>query len=222
MTYNKKKTAITASKKFAGKSIDLTEYPKVKTLNASALTKAVKIVGNSLANSIKGGSGKDTILGGDGADTIIGGKGNDTLTGGNGKDIFVYAKGDGKDVITDYTAGQDKIKITSGKITKATVSGKNVIFTVGSGTITITNGKGKKITTIDSSGKSTTKKYTKTTSISSNVSSMWFDDENNLVSSDDIDSITENNLTPTALEKISTTNYENLTAENNLITYSDK
>ena len=161
-----------------------------------------------------------TIFGGDGTDTIIGGKGNDTLTGGNGKDVFVYAKGDGKDVITDYTTGQDKIKITSGKITKATVSDKNVIFTVGSGTITVKNGKGKKITTVDASGKSTTKKYTKTVTISSNVSSMWFDNENNLVSSDNFSQITENNLTPTALEKISTTNYENLAQENNLITYS--
>ena len=180
------------------------------------------LVGYQGNDTLIGGAGNDSLIGGAGKDTINGGKDNDTLTGGDCADVFICAKSTGKDTITDYTAGEDKIKITSGKISKATVSGKNVIFTVGSGTITVKNGKGKKITTIDASGKSTTKKYTKTTSISANVSSMWFDDENNFVSADNLDTITKNDLTPTALEKISTINYENLTQENNLITYSSK
>ena len=160
----------------------------------------------------------DKIFGDDGNDTLIGGAGNDTLTGGKGKDIFVYAKGGRKDTITDYTTGQDKIKISSGKITKATVKGKNVIFTVGSGTITVKNGKGKKITITDAKGKTTTNIYNKT----QNISAMWFAEENNFVSADNLSEITKNDLMPTALEKITTQNFENLTAENNFVTYSEK
>ena len=215
-----------ASVKGGGYTFTLKGAGKLTNIGTAATFKGSSkkdtLIGGSGKDTLYGNAGNDILKGGKGADYLIGGKGNDTLTGGAGKDIFVYAKGDGKDIITDYTAGEDKIKITSGKISKATVSGKNVIFTVGSGTITVKNGKGKKITTIDASGKSTTKKYTKTTSISANVSSMWFDDENNFVSADNLSEITKNDLTPTALEKISATNYENLTTENNLITYSDK
>lgn len=99
-------------------------------------------------DSIVGNAGNDKLYGDDGADTLSGGKGNDTMTGGKGKDVFVYAKGDGNDTITDYTAGQDKIKISSGSISKTKVSGKDVIFTVGTGSITVKNGKGKKITVV--------------------------------------------------------------------------
>ena len=128
----------------------------IKTINASTRTTAVKIIGNSLAN------------------TIYGGKGNDTLTGGSGADVFVYSSGGGKDVITDYTAGQDKIKITGAKISKSSVSGNDVILTVGSGSINVKNGKGKKLslynnatsltnTVIGSSSTSTSSGSTSTT-----------------------------------------------------------
>ncbi|MBR4695337.1 MAG: hypothetical protein IKO94_04575, partial [Selenomonadaceae bacterium] len=49
---------------------------------------------------------------GAGNDTLMGGLGNDTLTGGAGKDIFLYSKGDGKDVICSYTDAQ-AIKVLS-------------------------------------------------------------------------------------------------------------
>ena len=215
LSYNNKKTVLTASKKFKGDEIDLDDYEStVKTVNAKALTEGVEITGNKLGNSLVGGKGDDTLAGE---------KGNDTLTGGKGEDIFVYSEGN--DVITDYKAGEDTIMLDDDvKIKSWKIKGKDVIFTTNEGKLTVKNGKGKKITIVDEDGEETTKKYSKSGSanISANVSSMWFDDENNLVSSDDIDSITENNLTPTALEKISTTNYENLAQENNLITYSDK
>lgn len=52
--------------------------------------------GNDLANSITGGA----------ASNIINGmRGNDWLTGGGGRDIFVFEKGSGHDVITDFHAG---------------------------------------------------------------------------------------------------------------------
>ncbi len=76
---------------------------------------------------------------------MLGGGGNDTLTGGNGADVFVYASGGGKDVITDYTAGVDKIRLTSGKISRTSYSGRDVIFKIGTGTLAVKNGKGKKL-----------------------------------------------------------------------------
>lgn len=62
-------------------------------------------------DKIDGGAGNDTINGGPGNDTITGGPGNDLLTGGPGKDEFVFGPGFGKDVITDFAAG-DKIAIS--------------------------------------------------------------------------------------------------------------
>ena len=145
----------------------------VKVINASKRTKAVKITGNIIANTISGGSGKDTIYGGKGDDSLIGNKGsdklygqagndtlrgnsgNDTLYGGEGKDIFIC--GSGKDVITDYESG-DKISL-SAAITKATVSGNDVVFTLNKNSLTVKNGKGKKLTVIGTDGKETTKTY---------------------------------------------------------------
>ena len=122
--------------------------------DASKRTKAVKITGNSKNNSIKGGKG---------ADTLEGGTGNDTLTGGAGKDVFLYSGGN--DVITDYTAGTDKIKILNDEITNVEVDEENesVIFTFGKGTLTvqnvIKNGKAKKITIIDKDNVTTSQAY---------------------------------------------------------------
>ena len=133
----------------------------VKNINASNRTKAIQIKGNSLANSIIGGSGNDSLSGGDKADTLSGGKGNDTLTGGSGKDVFIFSAGN--DVITDYTAGQDTIKLSSGTISTYSISGSDVILSVGSGSITIKNGKNKNISVTNSSGKTTTKVYPENT-----------------------------------------------------------
>lgn len=202
LTYNGDKTEITASKKFKGSSIDLTKYPKVKSLDASAVTKKLKITGNSLDNEIKGGSGNDTIPGGAGSDTLIGGKGNDVLTGGKGNDVFVYSKGN--DVIKDYTAGQDKIELDGATIKNWKVSGKDVIFTTTAGKITVKDGKGKKITITE------TKTY--------NSSSSALLAENNFATADNLSAIVENDLTATDF-KLEPKNFENL-AQENLITFA--
>jgi hypothetical protein len=91
------------------------------------------IKGNVYANEITGGDRKDVILGLGGNDTLngaggndklsgsigndhlVGGVGKDVLTGGLGADIFVFAAGDGSDVISDFKAsgrGQDLIDLT--------------------------------------------------------------------------------------------------------------
>ena len=81
------------------------------------------ITGNSSANTLNGGNGNDILygylgndrlVGGAGSDRLTGGVGNDTLTGGNGNDIFQINSGAGRDVITDYEKGNDRIKLLAG------------------------------------------------------------------------------------------------------------
>ena len=94
----------------------------IEVIDASSRTKAVKITGNALDNTILGGSGKDSLNGGAGNDKLFGDAGNDTLNGGagndelwggagndklyggDGKDIFVYRPGEGTDTIYDWAA----------------------------------------------------------------------------------------------------------------------
>ncbi len=118
-------------------SSPVTVDSSVKVIDASSRTKAVKIKGNGLANTIVGGKGNDSLYGRAGNDSIVGGAGNDKLYGSNGNDIlrggkgndtlwgdagndslwggtgddtFVFCAGDGKDKIFDYKSG-DMLKI---------------------------------------------------------------------------------------------------------------
>ena len=61
--------------------------------------------GGSGADMLWGGKGRDTLAGGEGADTLNGGTEDDVLTGGEGNDTFVFAPGDGNDIITDFADG---------------------------------------------------------------------------------------------------------------------
>lgn len=237
------KTKILFASNYTGTTFNAEDYfSTIKEIDGSNLKSKVKLVGNSLANTINGGTkndtliggagadklygnaGKDSLIGGDGNDSLWGGKGADILVGGKGNDVFVYSKGDGKDVITDYTAGQDKIKISSGSISKTTVYGKDVIFSVGTGSITVKNGKGKKITVVDSNGN--TKTYSKNSS--ANTAELWFtaDDTNFATSFAQIDSITKNGLSDYSLGNVNTaTDWTALTPTDSLtsgLTFSEK
>ena len=230
LIYNSGKTEATLGASFSG-SLKSSDYATtVKTINASGVTKSTNIIGNaqdntiigsSKAETIYGGSGNDSIngnagndkiygnvgndklLGGDGNDTLNGGAGNDTLTGGTGKDVFAYEGG--SDVITDYTAGQDTIKLISGTITRTSYSGNNVIFTVGSDAITVQNGKGKKITITDSQNKTTTQIYSQDVSY---TNTRWFDaDDNNFITDGiQIEDISDQNYEFTLTESLTPTN----------------
>ena len=73
--------------------------------------------GNDAANKLLSQAGNDTVNGFGGNDAIYAAGGADTLTGGTGKDVFLYAEvtdsgvGLGRDVITDFTRGEDKIDL---------------------------------------------------------------------------------------------------------------
>jgi len=76
------------------------------TITGSAAQNTIN--GNAGDDTINAGADADTVNGGEGDDAITGGAGNDALTGGAGQDTFVYATGtDGRDTITDFTAGED-------------------------------------------------------------------------------------------------------------------
>ncbi len=128
---------------------------------------ANKITGTGEDDLIDGGASSDTLKGGKGNDTLVGDKGNDklygdknndslwggagddTLYGGDGEDIFIYQKGDGKDVIADFTE-IDKIMVLSGTVGDpiADKSG-NVTFAIDDGKIIVKSGADKFIPIYD-------------------------------------------------------------------------
>ena len=208
LSYDAKRTILTASSKFSGNAIDLGKYLSTVTkVNASALTKGINIIGNSSAsNSIKGGkgadtisgnSGKDTISGGNGNDSIFGGAdndkilgdagndtlnggtGNDTLTGGAGQDVYIYTGGN--DLITDYKSGEDKIKI--GTITNSTVKGSDVVLTTNNGTLTVKGAKDKVVTFVDDNGSMTDKIFFANTSYEPLATGLTYDAKRTVLTS---------------------------------------
>lgn len=81
-----------------------------------------RLDGGNGPDSLYGGRGPDELIGGRGADviqnttgsdTITGGKGNDSLSGGSDDDLYVYAAGDGRDVINEV-GGTDTLHLGPG------------------------------------------------------------------------------------------------------------
>ena len=84
----------------------------VFTLTGNAL--ANRLVGDAAANLLIGGQGNDSLVGGRGADSLTGGQGADWLTGGEGADVFLFdtAPDGARDVLTDFSAGTDKLSFS--------------------------------------------------------------------------------------------------------------
>ena len=138
----------------------------IKTADASARTKTIKITGNKFANTISGSSkndslygakgndsifgnaGNDILYGQKGNDTLWGGAGNDSLYGGDGKDTFIYKPGEGTDTIFDYTSG-DILQIlksngkSGGSFTKSAFSGDTLTLTINGGGTVLFDGVAK-------------------------------------------------------------------------------
>jgi Ca2+-binding RTX toxin-like protein len=77
-----------------------------------------RLYGGDGNDRLGGGRGNDKLYGGNGEDTIAGGSGNDQLSGGAGADRFSFFYSNdrfnqqdiGKDVITDFQVGVDKLE----------------------------------------------------------------------------------------------------------------
>ena len=108
----------------------------IKIVDASTRTKAVKITGNDLDNTLTGGSGNDTL---------DGSAGDDVLTGGDGTDVFIF--GAGNDTVTDYDS--DKISLGAAIENFGSV-GNDFVFDFGDGSLTLQDAASKKISVVGS------------------------------------------------------------------------
>jgi len=79
--------------------------------------RGVSVLGNLTVDAswgddtVFGSASADRLLGAGGNDTLDGGNGNDVLSGGSGADKFHVSNGWGKDTITDFEVGKDKIDL---------------------------------------------------------------------------------------------------------------
>ena len=88
--------------------------------NAEGGRAADSLVGNAVGNRLAGNGGNDVLSGGAGNDRLVGGGGVDRVTGGAGRDVFdLDATSQSgltstlRDVITDFTRGEDRIDLSS-------------------------------------------------------------------------------------------------------------
>ncbi|WP_121628985.1 Ig-like domain-containing protein [Tropicibacter alexandrii] len=91
---------------------------QVGTVAAETLTGSIgddNLQGVAGNDTLLGGNGNDALDGGDGDDLVVGGFGNDDMTGGAGADSFVFALGEGDDVIQDFALGTDVLVLNGGQ-----------------------------------------------------------------------------------------------------------
>lgn len=195
------------------------------------------IYSSGIEVTIEGGEGKDTIINEGVKVYLVGGAGNDSIynygnhitiagSGGNdyivnfndddnegGKDItYEFGAGEGKDTVVGFNDG-DTIQITSGSY-KTSKSGSDVVVKVGSSTLTLKDAVGKKINFVSESGETSSKTYK-----ASKAAQLWFVEENNFATPNNLSSLVESKS-----YSVAELNYSSdLTSganKNNFITYS--
>ena len=77
-----------------------------------------RTAGSTKGVELDGGAGNDWLEGGAGGDILFAGKGDDHLEGASGADTYVFARGDGQDVILDLggnsAAERDRVRFGAG------------------------------------------------------------------------------------------------------------
>ena len=101
-------------------------------------------VGNDLANAITGSAQANWLLGGAGDDTLTGGAGDDVLFGEAGADVFIFARGCGRDVISDFAPGTDQFRLigislddAAAVLAAATQDGDSLLIDLGQGDVVL-------------------------------------------------------------------------------------
>ncbi|KQM13772.1 hypothetical protein ASE49_11950 [Novosphingobium sp. Leaf2] len=110
------------------------------SIHGSGNALANKIYGNEGDNKLFGWAGNDLLEGGAGNDILNGGAGDDTLTGGAGADTFVFGSGYGKDTVTDFQHGMDKLVLVNVKAAAVSITQTALatVVSIGADTITLT------------------------------------------------------------------------------------
>jgi Ca2+-binding RTX toxin-like protein len=123
---------ITVERWFTGSAYRLSE---VQFSNGTTWTK-VQIT--AMSAQFEGSDAGETITGTSGNDTIVGGGGNDRLEGKGGNDTYIWAIGDGSDVIED-NLGTNVLQIGAGvtpadvKFSRSGTSYRDAVFIMPSG-----------------------------------------------------------------------------------------
>lgn len=86
-------------------------------------------------DTILGGGGNDVLLGQGGDDVIAGGAGTDKMSGSIGSDTFVFAPGDGLDIVFDFVIGTDKIDLSAYGFTNFAADVQSLLSASGSKTL---------------------------------------------------------------------------------------
>ena len=213
---------------FDGDSIRASDYD-VSKVDATALSRGIKIWGGNAADCILGGSGNDTIHGSNGADTIFGNAGNDSLSGGNGADVLYGGAGadkllggNGNDTLWGG-AGNDTLTGSNGADVFVYESGNDLItdyragydkIKIASGSITGSSISGSNVILTTSGGSLTVKNgrgknltvidasgnETTRKYFNSGISAMLFADDNFIGGGANLDAITESKSAVTEIE----------------------
>jgi Predicted solute binding protein len=90
------------------------------------------LIGGGFNDFLDGRFGNDVLVGAGSNDTLVGGPDDDLLTGNIGSDRFVFAFGDGRDVITDFSPVEgDHISLPPGLVpTIASDAAGNAVVSV--------------------------------------------------------------------------------------------
>ncbi|HEY8571341.1 family 16 glycosylhydrolase [Phenylobacterium sp.] len=94
-------------------SLSLEHFPNIE--NVRVENNGTYGAGNGLDNIIQGGAGSQQLYGGGGQDILI---------GGAGADVFIVYKGEGNDVVQDFNAAEDKVRLKAGFTSFDQVKGK--------------------------------------------------------------------------------------------------
>jgi Ca2+-binding RTX toxin-like protein len=120
-------------------NVEILRLTGAAAINGAGNRLANKLYGNDAANKLFGWAGNDLLDGGLGNDVLNGGAGEDTLTGGGGVDSFVFGAGYGKDTVSDFQHGVDKLVLVGAKSSAVSIShtGNSTVVSIGADKITL-------------------------------------------------------------------------------------
>ena len=101
-------------------TIDHADKTDLLVINGGAdndVINASGIAAGHIALQLNGGDGADFLIGSAGNDTVVGGRGDDAALLGQGDDVFVWAPGDGNDIV-EGQAGFDTLDFIGANISE--------------------------------------------------------------------------------------------------------